>query len=182
LPRWDADAAQLSIKLTRTQVEQELAHLLGRPVVKPIDFRLAFPLDSVAGRRWISILSALLQTVAVPGGSPLARHQELIERSLICDLLVSQEHNYTERLVTGTGPRSPRSAVDRVAEHIQHAPDRGYSLADLAQLAGTSARSLQPVRINEFPERAVVRAYLARYECSAVAFPDCRAPSWAERG
>ncbi len=54
LPRWDADAAQLSIKFPRTQVEHELAGLLGRPVVKPIDFRLALPVDegpAAAGRR-----------------------------------------------------------------------------------------------------------------------------------
>ena len=61
LPRWDADAAQLSIKLTRTRVEEELGALLGRPVVKTIDFRLAFRVDGGPGRRWLSILSALLQ-------------------------------------------------------------------------------------------------------------------------
>jgi hypothetical protein len=49
LPRWDGAAAQLSIKLSRTRVEEELAGLLGHAVVKPIDFRLAFPIDQGPG-------------------------------------------------------------------------------------------------------------------------------------
>jgi AraC-binding-like domain len=67
LPRWDADVAQLSIKFERSQVEHELAGLLGRPVVKPIDFRLALPVDDGAGRRWMSILSRPAARSAITG-------------------------------------------------------------------------------------------------------------------
>ena len=143
LPRWDADAAQLSIKLARTRVEEELAALLGRPVVKPIDFRLAFPVDGGSGRRWMSILAALLQSVDATGEEPALRHVELLERSLISGLLVSQPHSYTEQLTADPGPIAPRGAVDRVLDEIERAPDRGYTVTDLARLAGTSARSLQ---------------------------------------
>ena len=44
----------------------------------------------------------------------------------------------SSRICTNT-----QTAIDRVVEAIQRAPDRGYTLADLARLAGTSARSLQ---------------------------------------
>jgi len=44
---------------------------------------------------------------------------------------------------TDTPQRAPQTAIDRVVEEIQRAPDRGYTLADLARLAGISARSLQ---------------------------------------
>jgi AraC-like DNA-binding protein len=57
-------------------VEQELAGLLGRPVVKPIDFRLALPVDDGAGRRWMSVLSALLQSADGPRGTTELRHLE----------------------------------------------------------------------------------------------------------
>jgi len=143
LPRWDADAAQLSIKLARTRVEEELAALLGRPVVKPIDFRLAFPVDNGSGRRWLSILAALLQSVDAGADGPPLRHLELLERSLISGLLVSQPHSYSEHLTTAPQKSAPPSAVDRVLDEIERAPDRGYTVADLARLAGTSARSLQ---------------------------------------
>ena len=143
LPRWDADAAQLSIKFERTHVEQELAGLLGRPVVKPIDFRLALPVDEGAGRRWMSILSALLQSADGPRGPAELRHLESLERSLISGLLISQVHSYTELLTADSTQHATPAAVDRVVEEIQRTPDRGYTVADLARIAGTSARSLQ---------------------------------------
>ncbi len=108
LPRWDADAAQLSIKFPRTQVEHELAGLLGRPVVKPIDFRLALPVDEGAGRRWMSILSALLQSADTSHSAAELRHLESLERSLISGLLISQVHSYTDQLATDTPPSMPR--------------------------------------------------------------------------
>lgn len=143
LPRWGADAEQLSIKLARTRVEEELGALLGRPVVKPIDFRLAFRIDSGSGRRWLSILAALLQSVDASADGPPLRHLELLERSLISGLLVSQSHSYSEQLTADPAKSAPRSALDRVLDEIERAPDRGYTVADLARLAGTSARSLQ---------------------------------------
>lgn len=144
LPRWDADAAQLSIKFPRTQVEHELAGLLGRPVVNPIDFRLALPVDEGAGRRWMSILSALLQSADASRSAAELRHLESLERSLISGLLISQVHSYTDQLAADAPrQRAPQTAIDRVVDEIQRAPDRGYSVADLARLAGISARSLQ---------------------------------------
>ena len=143
LPQWDADAAQLSIKLTRTGVEEELSALLGRPVVKPVDFRLAFPVDDGVGRRWISVLAALLQSLDAPGSPVHVHHLELLERSLISGLLLAQPHSYTEQLVTDSQRPAPRGALDRVLEEIERAPDRGYTVADLARLSGISARSLQ---------------------------------------
>ena len=104
LPRWDADAAQLSIKFPRTQVEHELAGLLGRPVVKPIDFLLALPVDEGAGRRWMSILSALLLSADASRSTAELRHLESLERSLISGLLISQVHSYTDAV--GHGPTS----------------------------------------------------------------------------
>ena len=142
-PRWDAEAAQLSIKFSRTRVEEELADLLGRPVVKPINFRLGLPVDRGAGRRWMSILSALLQSVEAARSAAELRHLESLERSLISGLLISQVHSYTEQLATDTPRRAPQTAIDRVVEEIQRAPDREYTLADLAKVAGTSARRLQ---------------------------------------
>lgn len=142
LPQWDADAAQLSIKFTRTQVEQELAGLLGRPVSKPIDFRLGFAVNDGPGRRWMGILTALLQSVEA--SSRLVRHHvELLERSLITGLLLSQVHSYTDQLTEGPIDHQPNRALDRVVDEIHRAPDRGYTVADLARIAGMSARSLQ---------------------------------------
>lgn len=143
LPRWEGDAAQLSIKFARTRVEEELAALLGHPVVKPIDFQLAFNVGYGPGMEWNAVLGALLQSID-PGGSRLRAHQvELMERALICGLLLSQPHSYSDELVHGPSAAAPRGALDVVLEEIDRAPDRGYTVADLARLSGMSARSLQ---------------------------------------
>jgi hypothetical protein len=73
-------------------------------------FQLAFPIDSGAGHRWMSILAALLQSVDVPGGNLHPHDVELLERSLISGLLVSQVHSYTDQLTTDPNHRGPRSA------------------------------------------------------------------------
>lgn len=143
LPRWDGDAAQLSIKLSRTRVEEELAALLGHAVVKPIDFQLAFPVDQGAGQRWMAILSALLQSMTPSVGRMHIRHLELLERGLITGLLLSQPHSYVDELTEEPNGSEPKGALDRVLEEIEQAPDRGYTVADLARLSGMSARSLQ---------------------------------------
>ena len=124
-------------------MEQELAGLLGRPVVKPIDFRLALPVDQGAGRRWMSILSALLQSADGPADPRNCAISNRWNAALISGLLISQAHSYTEQLTADPTQRAPPAAVDRVVEEIQRTPDRGYTVADLARIAGTSARSLQ---------------------------------------
>jgi transcriptional regulator GlxA family with amidase domain len=91
----------------------------------------------------MSILSALLQSADAPRGPAELRHLESLERALISGLLVSQAHSYTGQLTSDPPERTPRTAIDRVVEEIQRAPDRGYTVADLARLAGISARSLQ---------------------------------------
>lgn len=144
LPRWDAAAAQLSIKFARTRVEEELAALLGRSVVKPIDFQLAFLVDRGAGRRWMAVLAALLQSVDAVSEQPPQRHVELLERSLISSLLMSQPHSYSEDLVVRSDPAAgSKGMLNRVVDEIMRSPDRGYTIADLARLSGMSARSLQ---------------------------------------
>lgn len=143
LPRWNRDAAQLSIKFTRTRVEEELAALLGHPVVRPIDFRLDFPVDRGPGAQWRSILAALLHSAA-PGLDRLrARHLDLLERSLISSLLLAQPHSYSAELTAEPKGATPGTSLDRVVDEIGRAPDRGYTVADLARLSGLSARSLQ---------------------------------------
>jgi AraC-like DNA-binding protein len=144
LPRWEASAAQLCIKLDRHIVEQELSALLGAPVPKPIHFRMGLAIDRGAGRRWLGLLQSLLEFVD-PGAtsSPaLNRHLELLERSLISGLLLSQVHSYTDAINEGTG-RLSRSSLDRVVGTIRASPSEPYSLADLSRIAGISARSLQ---------------------------------------
>lgn len=144
LPHWGADAAQLCIKLDRRTVEQELGGLLGHPIGEPVQFRLGMPVLRGPGRRWLGLLANMLEFIEeAPTIGTSSRHLELMQRSLISCLLLSQEHSYTSDL-TATEPSGGGAAVlDRVVNTILSAPEEPYSLADLSRLAGLSARSLQ---------------------------------------
>ena len=78
-----------------------------------------------------------------PAGSAELLHLESLERSLISGLLIYQVHSYTELLTSNPAQHAPQAAVDHVVEEIQRTPDRGYTVAGLARIAGASARSLQ---------------------------------------
>lgn len=145
LPHWEAGAAQLCIKLERHTVEEELGALLGRPVPKPIQFRLGLRIDSGPGKRWLALLASLLDFVdASPRFRPLTnRHVELLERSVISGLLLSQVHSYTEALNDGPRTMVAPSSLDRVVEAIKACPGEPHTLADLSGIAGLRARSLQ---------------------------------------
>lgn len=143
LARWEPDATQLCIKLNRAAVEKELAGLLGHSITRPIAFDLGFNLDHRAGQRWTSLLTTLVQhadTARDPGrgGSVV----ELLERSLLADLVIAQRHSYSEEL-HGDAVSISNREVAQVVELVERAPESPYTVVDLARVAGVSARSLQ---------------------------------------
>lgn len=165
LPVWDGDAAQLCIKFDKHAVEREAADLLRRPGERTISFRLRFPVDTGAGRRWLSILSTLLEFAETSTTPADAYVVESLERSLISGLLVSQEHSLTAELNGDLDPRISRTALDPIIEAIESAPDKPLTLADLCRLSGLSARSVQYAFQEEFgisPMRYVRRVRLDR--------------------
>lgn len=145
VPHWSDDAAQLLIKLDRCSVERELEGLLGRPVADPIEFRMAMSVAEGAGRAWLTTLAGLLDFLN--GGSAAGRagvrHSELLERTLISGLLLSQPHSYSEALHNDPASVRGDSAVDRVVDVIKASPENSYSLADLCRIASLGARGLQ---------------------------------------
>ena len=143
LTHWDFDAAQLCIKLKRSSVEAELAGLLGRTVTRPINFQIGFELGGAAGREWVTVLSALVQHCGHESDRP--QHHavmELLERSLIAGLLMSQQHSYTSEMQVGA-PALSSGVVRTVVELVEAAPESHYTLSDLARMANVSTRTLQ---------------------------------------
>ncbi len=64
-----------------------------------------------------------------------------IQHGVLTALLLGQRHNYTDAIFSARALPSPR-AVRRVVELIESAPDRAFTVADLASFAGVSERSL----------------------------------------
>jgi len=144
LPAWDADATQLCIKLDRATVDSELGAVLGRSLADPIDFQLGFDLTGAGGRRWLSLLSALLlhcdaDDAAAGESQPLI---EMLERSLVSGLVLNQPHSYSDLLHAPADTRSPRAVRD-VIDLIEESPEGLFTVGDLARHANLSARALQ---------------------------------------
>jgi AraC-like DNA-binding protein len=119
--------------------------MTGRPVSRPIDFRLALPLDTGPGRRWLSQLSTLIGFVEETGhgNSAAAMHVELLQRGLITGLLLTHAHSYSDALVEETASGVLPRPLRRVVAAIEAAPEHPHTLTELADLAGLSTRGLQ---------------------------------------
>ena len=153
---WGADATQVSIKIDRAALEDELARILGRPVDRRVRFDIGFDMSSPAGRRWWSTLQLLLDAVARPGSVPdvaLVAQTHYLERALIAGLLASQPHSMTEA-IGRRAIQANSTALHQVVDLIAAAPGAQYTVADLAQSAGVGVRQLQqavPRRVRHEP-------------------------------
>jgi AraC-like DNA-binding protein len=144
LPRWGHDATQLCIKISRRTLDDELEALLGHPVPSWVRFDLALDVTSGPGRSWLDTLRLLLSELDSPDSllHRSERHREYLERLVIGGLVLAQRHDYADELRAPRPPARPRS-IKRVVEAVEAAPERPWSLTDLARCAGVSGRRLQ---------------------------------------
>lgn len=153
ISRWGAQTTQVSIKIDRAALERELAQILGHPTSGRVMFDIGFDLTTSAGKRWLSTLQILLDTLADPGQLPdaaLAAQVSYLERSLIVGLLVGQNHSMTEAMrKDGTAQDHPH-AVRKVVDLVLAAPGAQYTIADLSESAGVGSRQLQKLFHDRF--------------------------------
>ena len=139
----DAHSAEIAVKIERYALEQELARLLGHPIEGPIDLPPAIDLSVGPGHSW-NRLVRLLHDEMDHEDSLL--HQPLIAEqmrsSVLSGLLLSVPHRYHDEL-TGPAVAGPPRAIRRVVDAIHDEPERPFTVADLAAIAGMSVRSLQ---------------------------------------
>jgi transcriptional regulator GlxA family with amidase domain len=64
-----------------------------------------------------------------------------LEHGVLTSLLLGQRHNYTDAIFSARALPAPR-VVRRVVELIDSAPETAFTVADLAEHAGVSERSL----------------------------------------
>jgi len=139
----DAHSTELDIKIERPALEAELAALLGRQVRGPVDLPPAMALSHGPGRSWSRLVRLLRAELDHPVSLihyPLIAEQ--LRRCVISGLLLSLPHRYHDELTAPAQPGPPR-AVRRALDAINDEPERPFSVADLAQVAGMSVRSLQ---------------------------------------
>ena len=139
----DAHSTEVDLKIERAALETELADLLGHPVPGPLELPPDLDLSTGAGLSWWRLVRLLRAELDHP--ETLIRKPLIADRlrhSLLTGLLLAIPHRYTEELTT-PAPAGPPRAVQRVIDAIHDGPERSLSVADLAEIAGVSVRSLQ---------------------------------------
>ncbi len=109
-----------------------------------IEFETQFRLDTPGGANWLRLFEYAATELERPDSMartlPLAWHQ--LEQMLMTGLLVGQTHNLSDALLRQQSVAAPYY-VKRAEAYIEHHFANSLSLADVAAVAGVSARSLQ---------------------------------------
>jgi transcriptional regulator GlxA family with amidase domain len=103
-----------------------------------------YPLVDLAGSGQgiaaaVQTLRRALERCGKAGPPPLLAAE--IEHSILTTLLLGHPHNYTDVIFSAQALPSPR-VVRRVVELIESTPETDFTVADLAEFAGVSERSL----------------------------------------
>lgn len=138
---WTPGLRQLMLTIDKPRIERYLRGLLGEAPDDPL--RLHASVDLADGGQ--GILSAVrtmrraLEQCGKAGPPPVLAAE--IEHGVLTALLLGQRHNYTDAIFSARALPAPR-VVRRVVELIDSAPQTPFTVADLAECAGVSERSL----------------------------------------
>jgi AraC-like DNA-binding protein len=138
-----ADCHLLSLSIDTDVLEQALASLLNTPVRgRP---RLAEQLDvrQAPGRSCAELIRLLADEISNPNGliyQPIVAAP--LQETLVMSLLLAVGHQYQDAL-SQPAPRSPGHRVTRAIDAIRDEPQRPYTVAALAEIAGVGLRSLR---------------------------------------
>jgi len=139
--RWSPGLRQLMLTIDKRLVEQHLRSLLDVPLRRPVHFtgvvNLAGSGQGIAAA--VHTLLLALEMCGRAGPAPVLAAE--LEHGVLSALLLGQRHNYTDAIFSTRTLPAPK-AVRRVVELVDAAPEKPWTVADLALYAGVSARSL----------------------------------------
>ncbi|WP_127503984.1 AraC family transcriptional regulator [Actinoplanes solisilvae] len=138
--RWSADCEVIGVRIEPALMRRQLAVMLDEPyATKP-------RLDAGAVPGLLASWSRLVRWVHADAfgeqsltGHPL--HRDRIQELVVSGLIVATDRRTLDRQRTRGGP--PPRAVRRVVDLVEAHPDRPFTLAALAAVAGVGTRSLQ---------------------------------------
>jgi AraC-like DNA-binding protein len=140
---WTAGTRVISIKITRSAVDDALSDALGREVTTQPDFSPVMPIDAPPARSWINMVLSFREQLFRPES---VLHQPLVGMpfvdSLVHGFVLAAEHPDSDAL-TGderlSAPRAIRTAVEIIEEEA-HLP---LTLSAIAARSHISVRALQ---------------------------------------
>lgn len=139
--RWTPGLRQLMLTIEKSRIEQYLRALLDEPVDRPPRFHGSVDLTG-SGQGIAAAVATFRRALGQCGkaGPPPVLATE-IEHGILTSLLLGQPHSYTDAIFSARSLPSPR-VVRRVVELIDSAPEKAFTVADLAEYASVSERSL----------------------------------------
>lgn len=140
--RWTPGLRQLMLTIDKPRIERYLQNLLNEPLAEPLRFDTRIDLAASSGQGIAAAVQTLRRALTLCGkaGPPPVLAAE-IEHGILTSLLLGQRHNYTDAIFSARALPAPR-VVRRVVELIDSAPQTAFTVADLAEHAGVSERSL----------------------------------------
>ena len=139
---WSADAKRLMVQIDRNVMERFVSSIVGHALNKPLDFRLAFDMNTGLGaglRAYVEYLIGQLSDYNYFEKYPLVRKE--VERTLLTMLVNGQVNNYSEEIKAVEAPGAPRP-VQRAYEYIMENYAEDIGIEDLVAISGLSARAL----------------------------------------
>lgn len=140
--RWSPGLRQLMLTIGKPRIEQYLENLLHEPLRRPLRLHGRIDLAASGGqgiRAAVDTLHRALDMCGKAGPPPVLAAE--VEHGIMTALLLGQRHNYTDAIFSAQTLPPPR-ALRRVIELVDAAPEKAFTIADLAVYAGVSARSL----------------------------------------
>jgi AraC-like DNA-binding protein len=138
---WSPGLRQLMLTIEKPRLERYLQQLLSEPLHERLRFEPSVDLTR-GGQGIVAAVQTLRRALEQCGkaGPPPVLAAE-IEHGILSALLLGQPHNYTDAIFSARALPAPR-VVRRVVELIESAPETAFTVADLAECAGVSERSL----------------------------------------
>ena len=142
LLRSSADCHLLALKIEREALERHLERLLDADVRGPVQLAAGMDPTSSPGRLCAGLIRLLGDEIRNPTG---LAHQPMmtapLQESLMTALLFAVGHQYQDAL-RARAPRSGGHQITRAIDAVHSFPERPYTVAELAEIAGLSMRSM----------------------------------------
>lgn len=137
---WDTAALQILVKIPMARLKGVYESLVGRPLDCDLSFHPELCFDTVAGSGWHALVNHYCDQVENAGSSIALMRARVAEQALMGHLLCSYSCGMAEEVEAGRNI-APRH-VRRAREFIEARLGDPITLADIAQAASVSARSL----------------------------------------
>jgi AraC-like DNA-binding protein len=141
--RMTAECQHLTVRVSRSALQETLAARRGRPLRKGVQFSLEIPMDSDFARAWCELVAHICHVSAT---APAALASEAVRqqysRTLMEILLSAAPHTLAD---SADDPAKLTTAwhVGRARDYVHEHLAEGISIADVAARVGVTPRTLQ---------------------------------------